>query len=911
MRTRGGGGTLPVPIDGMVIKGGTYYGISKAWYEKQNPSNDVLSLSLKIPDNVTTILNDGFRDSYSSDKENQGVVTNYNYDGDKTYTDKYEVVSIDFSEATSLKTIGNQAAMGCTSLEGVLDLSNTKIETIGKSAFSGCTELTGVILPSTLEVIGTEDANSGSVFKGCSGLQYVRVEGGDPDAAFELPNALKVLGKDSFYGCTGLPDGTTVIIPESVEKIGSQAFYNTSKITNIILETEDASGYHGTAFKANNYGLNVRLTVFKSAEVRDSYVSTGNSTYTNSLTFEFTLHYGSEGDTDAETEQKLCNQAVNVCKNVDGSWYIDDDYSIPSCTGNAPIGYDLGWEYNGKILTDSTVLKPSGDDLYLDVGIVLKNPDIEFIVDGKIIDVEGTYPELNLSNDKEHKIGVVVSHPIEQDPNADVKVKFEYEWTDVWKGGSQGPRMSEEGFGRYNLFDNPGVSNTIAINGPTHERTKAGSYSEEDYGDGYYLLEIYGYSCPKSGGQWKLFYKSASTVIGSDPERTVNTAYLFDVVTSDPVVVPIVTVDDVAAEYGYGAEEAVLTAVHIEQDGHTYQYQWYEASQGSPSADGTPIEGATESSYTIPAGKGVESYYYYVEVTAKKTLNGDEATVAAPATFTVNAHRYSIIVNPTDHGSYEVPQTSAPEGTAVIITVCPETGYHANAPTVTDYYGNALTLTEVESGWQFAMPASDVIICGSFELNQYTITFHDGDNKIIQHYNHGDVIIPPDDPVRESTESTVYTFTEWNGYSDGMIAIGDAEFHAQYSESARVYIITFFVSGEVYWKNPQEYGQTIELPETEPSMSGYVFRGWSGYDDGMTVSSDHTFFAVFESVPNPSPPEIVPIPPWDDDSPIHTSPNIVVDNGKYDDLWIFVVLGSVATLLFLLFMYFERRNEED
>ena len=907
MRTRGGGGTLPVPIDGMVIKGGTYYGISKAWYEEQNPSNDVLSLSLKIPDNVTTILNDGFRDSYSSDKENQGVVTNYNYDGDKTYTDKYEVVSIDFSEATSLKTIGNQAAMGCTSLEGVLDLSNTKIEAIGKNAFKDCTGITGVVLPSTLKKLG--DESSGSVFYGCIGLQFVRVANADSDADFELPEGLEVLGRQCFYKCEGFPNDTTVIIPKSVTYVGSEVFHYNTKITTIIVETDDASRYDGGAFKSSDHGLGKRLVVFSDSASKSSFVPSGLSSYKNAVTYVFTLHYGSNNEHIKET--KLWGQSLNVCKRDDGTWYIDDDYPIPSCTGDAPIGYDLGWEYNGKILTDSTVLKPSGDDLYLDVGIVLKNPDIEFIVDGKIIDVEGTYPELNLSNDKEHKIGVVVAHPIEQDPNADVKVKFEYEWTDVWKGGSQGPRMSEEGFGRYNLFDNPGVSNTIAINGPTHERTKAGSYSEEDYGDGYYLLEIYGYSCPKSGGQWKLFYKSASTVIGSDPERTVNTAYLFDVVTSDPVVVPIVTVDDVAAEYGYGAEEAVLTAVHIEQDGHTYQYQWYEASQGSPSADGTPIEGATESSYTIPAGKGVESYYYYVEVTAKKTLNGDEATVAAPATFTVNAHRYSIIVNPTDHGSYEVPQTSAPEGTAVIITVCPETGYHANAPTVTDYYGNALTLTEVESGWQFAMPASDVIICGSFELNQYTITFHDGDNKIIQHYNHGDVIIPPDDPVRESTESTVYTFTEWNGYSDGMIAIGDAEFHAQYSESARVYIITFFVSGEVYWKNPQEYGQTIELPETEPSMSGYVFRGWSGYDDGMTVSSDHTFFAVFESVPNPSPPEIVPIPPWDDDSPIHTSPNIVVDNGKYDDLWIFVVLGSVATLLFLLFMYFERRNEED
>ena len=98
-------------------------------------------------------------------------------------------------------------------------------------------------------------------------------------------------------------------------------------------------------------------------------------------------------------------------------------------------------------------------------------------------------------------------------------MKFEYAWTDVWEGGSEGPRMQESGFGRYNLWDNPNVTNTIPINGPEHERTSAGNYSGEDYGDGYYLLEIYGYYVPKTGGAWELFYKSAHTKIGiSDPE---------------------------------------------------------------------------------------------------------------------------------------------------------------------------------------------------------------------------------------------------------------------------------------------------------------------------------------------------------------------------------------------------------
>lgn len=78
-------------------------------------------------------------------------------------------------------------------------------------------------------------------------------------------------------------------------------------------------------------------------------------------------------------------------------------------------------------------------------------PTIEFIVDGNAIETENTYPKLILSNDREHTIGVHVTHPIETVEDADVRVKFEYAWTDEWEGGSEGPRMQESGFERYNL----------------------------------------------------------------------------------------------------------------------------------------------------------------------------------------------------------------------------------------------------------------------------------------------------------------------------------------------------------------------------------------------------------------------------------------------------------------------------
>ena len=632
---------VAVPSEALVIENGVYYGISKSWFESYNPNGEKLSFSVEIPNSVTTICKDGFRDSWSNEKQQKGCITNYNYAGDKTYTDKYTIVDIDFTNAGNLLTIGEQAAMGCP-VEGVLDLSGTKVETIGKNAFKECTGIIGVILPPTLKSIGS--TSSGSVFYGCSGMQFVRTAGKNPEAVFELPDHLEVIGNQSFYKCTGLPADTAITIPASVIYVGSEVFNYTPSITTIVVKTNDASNYHGKAFSdsTNKYGIGYRLTVFNNSAAKKTFTPSGLTSYKNSLTYEFTLHYGDSED--AVTESKLYGQSVNVCKNADGSWAINEDYQIPEAPSeNAPVGYAGGWEYNGNILTAKTVLKPDGDDLYLDTGFVLQNPTIEFIVDGNAIETENTYPKLILSNDREHTIGVHVTHPIETVEDADVRVKFEYAWTDVWEGGSEGPRMQESGFGRYNLWDNPNVTNTIPINGPEHERTSAGNYSGEDYGDGYYLLEVYGYYIPKTGGQWKLFYKSASTVIGSDPERTVNTAYMFDIITSAPAEIPAVSIEDITVEYGY--DNAGFSVAVNEQEGYTYAYQWYAADGEGQSKDGRKIEGAIDKNYSIPTGKDAGNYYYYLEITAKKTDNGDTVTIAVPVKMTVTPKIITVVPN--------------------------------------------------------------------------------------------------------------------------------------------------------------------------------------------------------------------------------------------------------------------------
>lgn len=489
---------MVVPEEGMVIKSGTYYGISFEWLKGINPEKQTMYFSIVLPATVTIVFDDGFRDSWSSQKESNGVATYYSGSRPTDWA-HYNVVSIDFSQATSLTTIKSQAAMGCA-IPGVLDLSKTKVETIEKSAFSGCKDLTGVVLPDTLKVLGTSDGSSGSVFNGCSGLQFVRTASSKEDTIFELPANLEVIGKQCFYQCTGLPAGTTIEIPASVTYMGSEVFNYTPSITTIVVKANDASQYNGKAFvdSSSSYGLGHRLTVFNNFAAKETFTPSGLTSYKNSLTYEFTLYYGEEGGTDIKTEPKLWGQAVNVCK-TDGVWAVNENYVIPEAELPEPVvGYTGGWAYNDKLLTPKTILKPDGDNLYLEVQNVLQNPTIEFIVNGGVVEATDTHPKLQVPVGS--TIGVQVSHPLENAEDSNVKVKFEYKWTDVWKGGSQGPRMEEDGFGRYDPLNNPDVKNTITINGFEDERTTSGNYTDKDYGDGYYLVEIYGYSCPKSGG---------------------------------------------------------------------------------------------------------------------------------------------------------------------------------------------------------------------------------------------------------------------------------------------------------------------------------------------------------------------------------------------------------------------------
>lgn len=545
----GGKGLSPddpmvVPADAMVINNNTYYGVSKTWFASVNPDKGTLYVALQIPDTVTTIANDAFRDNYTSDKAKYGAVTTNNGLGQCT------VAAIDFSQATALTTIRYQAAMYCSDISGVLDLSNTKVETIEKNAFNRCTGLTGVILPGTLEVLGAANGKSGSVFKDCTGLEFLRTASSGSDVIFELPANLKVIGKDTFKD--NFREGTElkVHIPESVEIIGSQAFYN-DKFAQIYIDRQ--SGYDGYDSGAFKY---VGLLILPNNE---AYKGTGSFTRTTK-TYPVTLKFMNGSDLVA-TQLKLYGQSIQYTKD-NGIWYQDDNYVLPDM-GSVDVepGYDAGWRIDGdnKVLANTS--KVSGwQTAELEVTVVndavVAKPTVKYSVNGSVVQHAGTgVPELEVAvaPGSPGRVGVQVTHPLatEEARESGTYVYFKYCWWDEKDGSVNGPRSKTEP----DLFSTAETSTMYNRVYTDVNEIPISSSADARRGSDYYLVEIYGYFV-EGGGTARQFYKSSHNFIAGDTDTDAR-SYVMNVNATDAVTVAIVPADITVYVGGSGYVGAV------------------------------------------------------------------------------------------------------------------------------------------------------------------------------------------------------------------------------------------------------------------------------------------------------------------------------------------------------------------
>ena len=195
--------------------------------------------------------------------------------GDYAFSNQTGLIYI-YGDTESITAIGAAAFYNCVNLNGVglTDKSSScAVRTIGESAFSGCTSLSDIQFASGAETIGAhaffECSNiwriglaaaqsiGNAAFYHCSGAETIDLSGSQlttiPLHAFancehakeiHLPEGLSELGTMAFAGCRAVD---TVYLPDSVTSVGESAFLCCDALKTVMMP-EGVISVGNTAF---------------------------------------------------------------------------------------------------------------------------------------------------------------------------------------------------------------------------------------------------------------------------------------------------------------------------------------------------------------------------------------------------------------------------------------------------------------------------------------------------------------------------------------------------------------------------------------------------------------------------------------------------------------------------------------
>ena len=192
-------------------------------YAKNLYLNGELITKLVIPDNVTEIKNYAFRIcSALTSVEIPNSVTSI---GDKAFQYCNRLTSIEIPN--SVKSIGEYAFDYCLNLTSVV-IGNS-IKSIGKDAFGECPELTSVHISNLSAWCNIDFSSYYS-----NPLYYAKnlYLNGDIVTDLVIPNNVTEIKDYAFYNC---PTLTSVVIPNSVTSIGYDAFCDCSGLTSVVI----------------------------------------------------------------------------------------------------------------------------------------------------------------------------------------------------------------------------------------------------------------------------------------------------------------------------------------------------------------------------------------------------------------------------------------------------------------------------------------------------------------------------------------------------------------------------------------------------------------------------------------------------------------------------------------------------
>ena len=475
-----------------------------------------------------------------------------------------KVVAVDFSNATNLEKIDNQAFMH--SPVASVDLSNTQVTVIGKFAFGDCKSLETFIFSNTLTSLGNSDG--ASVFTDCRSLKVMRLAGSPEGVVFELPEGLTTIGYQCFKNCFADGVDAKVIIPASVATLGEGAFYD-EHITQIIFEktvdpwkNEDYSGYANSAITPpSDCDRIIVLPDNKCFAAYSTQVGYG-SELQKICTYPIKITFSPLGKQEQHLNHALLGWTYNPATKL---WDFNNNYKLPdtngATSGNERPGYEYvgGWKLRSsyQVLNENEKLEAKdnpSDRATVSGEYKLANPTISYLVDGKTENVDANQPfTVTIGDGKEHSIGIQVDHPLlkENQGTDEDYVYFEYYWFDEVSLGDgkntlNGPRSTEEqkrfsaATSNVKIQYVDGKHNTIPIAKTEHARYEGSSY--EGYND-YYLVVVFGYHVVNGKKADTPFYLSANNGIGVGNANATHGPHLLQVKV-DEVRVITATADE-------------------------------------------------------------------------------------------------------------------------------------------------------------------------------------------------------------------------------------------------------------------------------------------------------------------------------------------------------------------------------
>ena len=475
-----------------------------------------------------------------------------------------KVVAVDFSNATNLEKIDNQAFMH--SPVASVDLSNTQVTVIGKFAFGDCKSLETFIFSNTLTSLGNSDG--ASVFTDCRSLKVMRLAGSPEGVVFELPEGLTTIGYQCFKNCFADGVDAKVIIPASVATLGEGAFYD-EHITQIIFEktvdpwkNEDYSGYANSAITPpSDCDRIIVLPDNKCFAAYSTQVGYG-SKLQKICTYPIKITFSPLGKQEQHLNHALLGWTYNPATKL---WDFNNNYKLPdtngATSGNERPGYEYvgGWKLRSsyQVLNENEKLEAKdnpSDRATVSGEYKLANPTISYLVDGKTENVDANQPfTVTIGDSKEHSIGIQVDHPLlkENQGTDEDYVYFEYYWFDEVSLGDgkntlNGPRSTEEqkrfsaATSNVKIQYVDGKHNTIPIAKTEHARYEGSSY--EGYND-YYLVVVFGYHVVNGKKADTPFYLSANNGIGVGNANATHGPHLLQVKV-DEVRVITATADE-------------------------------------------------------------------------------------------------------------------------------------------------------------------------------------------------------------------------------------------------------------------------------------------------------------------------------------------------------------------------------